>query len=64
MKPMGDQAPAKGKDLVAETIRQLYRDLAARNRLDAMRWQPYRSFGLGRSEPTILTMLSWAGRWR
>ena len=41
LKAMVDEAAANGKDLVADTIRRLERDiLAARNRLDAMRWRP------------------------
>jgi hypothetical protein len=41
LKVMVDEASARGKDLVADTVRRLKRDIiAARNRLDAMRWQP------------------------
>src|SRR4029450_4944298 len=39
-KPMVDDAHARGKDLVADMVRRLKRDIvAARNRLDAMRWK-------------------------
>lgn len=39
LKVMVDEAAAKGKDLVADMVRRLKRDImAARNRLDAMRW--------------------------
>jgi hypothetical protein len=39
LKLMVDEASAKGKDLVADTVRRLQRDImAARNRLDAMNW--------------------------
>jgi hypothetical protein len=38
LKAMVDEAAARGKDLVADTVRRLKRDImAARNRLDAMR---------------------------
>ena len=38
LKVMVDEAAARGKDLVADTVRRLKRDIiAARNRLDAMR---------------------------
>lgn len=38
LKTIVDEAAARGKDLVADMIRRLKRDiLAARNRLDAMR---------------------------
>lgn len=41
LKAMVDEASASGKDLVADMIRRLERDIvAARNRLDAMRWRP------------------------
>ncbi len=41
LKAMVDDAAARGKDLVADTVRRLTRDItAARNRLDAMRWNP------------------------
>ena len=41
LKPMVDVAAARGKDLVADMVRRLQRDItAARNRLDAMRWHP------------------------
>ena len=41
LKTMVDDAAARGKDLVADTVRRLKRDImAARNRLDAMRWHP------------------------
>jgi hypothetical protein len=41
LKAMVDEASAKGKDLMADMIRRLERDiLAARNRLEAIRWQP------------------------
>lgn len=41
LKTMVDEAAAKGKDLVADMVRRLNRDImAARNRLDAMRWHP------------------------
>lgn len=41
LKAMVDEAAAKGKDLIADQVRRLKRDvLAARNRLDAMRWNP------------------------
>jgi hypothetical protein len=39
LKAMVDDAAARGKDLVADMVRRLTRDItAARNRLDAMRW--------------------------
>jgi hypothetical protein len=41
LKTMVDDAAARGKDLVEDMVRRLKRDImAARNRLDAMRWQP------------------------
>ncbi len=41
LKAMVDEAAARGKDLVADTVRRLKRDImAARNRLDAMQWNP------------------------
>ena len=41
LKTMVDAAAARGKDLVADTVRRLKRDImAARNRLDAMQWNP------------------------
>jgi hypothetical protein len=41
LKAMVDEAAARGKDLVADMIRRLERDImAARNRLDAMQWNP------------------------
>jgi len=41
LKTMVDEAAARGKDLVADTVRRLKRDImAARNRLDAMQWNP------------------------
>jgi RecB family exonuclease len=41
LKVMVDEAAARGKDLVADQVRRLKRDLvAARNRLDAMQWNP------------------------
>ena len=41
LKAMVDEAAARGKDLVADTVRRLKRDImAARNRLDAMLWRP------------------------
>ena len=41
LKAMVDAAAARGKDLVADMIRRLERDImAARNRLDAMQWNP------------------------
>lgn len=41
LKTMVDEAATRGKDLVADMIRRLQRDIvAARNRLDAMRWHP------------------------
>jgi len=40
LKAMVDAAAARGKDLVADTVRRLKRDIvAARNRLDAMLWK-------------------------
>lgn len=39
LKSMVDEGAASGKDLVADMVRRLKRDImAARNRLDAMRW--------------------------
>jgi molecular chaperone GrpE (heat shock protein) len=39
LKTQVDEAAARGKDLVADMVRRLKRDIvAARNRLDAMRW--------------------------
>ena len=41
LKVMVDEAAARGKDLVADQVRRLKRDItAARNRLDAMQWNP------------------------
>ena len=41
LKVMVDDASARGKDLVADMVRRLKRDImAARNRLDAMQWNP------------------------
>ena len=41
LKAMVDEAAARGKDLVADMVRRLQRDvIAARNRLDAIRWHP------------------------
>jgi hypothetical protein len=41
LKAMVDEAAARGKDLVADMVRRLQRDImAARNRLDAMQWNP------------------------
>jgi hypothetical protein len=41
LKTMVDDAAARGKDLMSDTVRRLRRDIvAARNRLDAMRWNP------------------------
>lgn len=41
LKAMVDEASANGKDLVADMIRRLERDIvAARNRLEAIRWRP------------------------
>jgi hypothetical protein len=41
LKTMVDEAAARGKDLVADMVRRLKRDImAARNRLDAMQWHP------------------------
>ena len=41
LKVMVDEAAARGKDLMADTVVRLKRDiLAARNRLDAIRWVP------------------------
>jgi hypothetical protein len=43
LKAMVDEAAARGKDLVADTVRRLKRDImVARNRLDAMQWPPSR----------------------
>ena len=41
LKAMVDEAATRGKDLVADMVRRLQRDIiAARNRRDAMRWNP------------------------
>jgi hypothetical protein len=41
LKTMVDEAAGRGKDLVADMVRRLKRDImAARNRLDAMQWNP------------------------
>jgi hypothetical protein len=41
LKAMVDEAAARGKDLVTDMVRRLKRDImAARNRLDAMQWNP------------------------
>lgn len=41
LKTLVDEAAARGRDLVADAIRRLKRDImAARNRLDAMHWNP------------------------
>jgi hypothetical protein len=41
LKAMVDEASARGKDLIADMVRRLERDImAARNRLDAMTWNP------------------------
>lgn len=41
LKTMVDEASAQGKNLMADMVRRLQREiLAARNRLDAIRWQP------------------------
>ena len=41
LKAMVDEAAGRGKDLVADMVRRLKRDImAARNRLDAMQWNP------------------------
>jgi hypothetical protein len=41
LKAMVDDAAAQGKDLVADMVRRLKRDImVARNRLDAITWQP------------------------
>jgi len=41
MKAMVDEAAARGKDLIADMVRRLQRDiLIERNRLDALRWRP------------------------
>lgn len=41
LKAMVDEAAASGKDLVADMVRRLKRDiLVARNRLDAITWRP------------------------
>lgn len=41
LKVMVDDAAARGKDLVADMVRRLKRDItASRNRLEAMRWNP------------------------
>jgi hypothetical protein len=38
---MVDEAAARGKDLVADTVRRLKRDImVARNRLHAIQWNP------------------------
>lgn len=41
LKAMVDEAAAQGKDLIAETVTRLRRDImVARNRLDAIQWRP------------------------
>jgi hypothetical protein len=41
LKTLVDEAAAQGRDLVADAVRRLERDImAARNRLDAMQWNP------------------------
>jgi hypothetical protein len=41
LKTLVDEAAAQGRDLVADAVRRLRRDImAARNRLDAMQWNP------------------------
>lgn len=41
LKTLVDEAAAQGRDLVADAVRRLRRDImAARNRLDAMKWNP------------------------
>jgi len=41
LKAMVDEASSRGKDLVSDMVRRLKRDItAARNRLDAMLWNP------------------------
>ena len=41
LKTLVDESAARGRDLVADAVRRLRRDImAARNRLDAMRWHP------------------------
>jgi hypothetical protein len=41
LKTMVDEAAAQGKDLIADMVRRLQRDImAARNRLDAITWHP------------------------
>lgn len=41
LKTMVDEAAARGKDLIADNIRRLKRDIiAARNRRDAILWSP------------------------
>ena len=41
LKTLVDEAAARGRDLVSDAVRRLKRDImAARNRLDAMRWNP------------------------
>ena len=41
LKEMVDEAAAAGKDLIEDMVRRLTRDImAARNRLDAMLWNP------------------------
>jgi hypothetical protein len=41
LKAMVDEASARGKDLVADTVARLKRDImATRNRLDAIQWNP------------------------
>jgi hypothetical protein len=41
LKTMVDEAAERGKDLIGDQVRRLKRDvMAARNRLDAMTWQP------------------------
>jgi hypothetical protein len=41
LKAMVDEAAAGGKDLIADMVRRLKRDiLVAQNRLDAITWRP------------------------
>jgi len=41
LKAMVDEASARGKDLIADMVRRLKRDIvAARNRFEAMTWEP------------------------
>jgi len=41
LKTLVDEAASRGRDLVGDAVRRLKRDImAARNRLDAMRWNP------------------------